>query len=88
MNGVSVKHISDKVLPSELGSACLMHSKANLLTRGCGEGKCSINCRRTKENRQLKLKRPKLLVTFREGFFKATLGLRDMGCVNSSQSFF
>lgn len=42
---VFVKHISDKVLPSELRSACLMHNKANLLPRGCGEGKCSAYCR-------------------------------------------
>ena len=30
------------------------HSKANLLTPGCGEGKCSVYCRApSKESRQL-----------------------------------
>ena len=53
MNGrVCINHLSDKVSLTKLGSACLMHSKVNPLTLGCGEGKYNVYCRVTiKEKR-------------------------------------
>ena len=48
--------------------------KPILLTPGCGEGKYSVYCRApNKENWQLMLKRTELS---REGFLKATFGVR------------
>ena len=48
-----------------------MHSKANLLTLGCGEEKCSVYCRApSKESRQLVLKRPELPEGFQGKVFK------------------
>jgi len=44
-----------------------MHSKADALTLGCGEGKCNIYC---KENVQLVLKNWNSPVAFRDGFLK------------------
>lgn len=37
------------MLPSTLGSTCLLHSKANLLTLGCTEAKYSIYLQGTKQ---------------------------------------
>lgn len=37
------------MLPSTLGFTCLLHSKANLLTLGCTEGKYSIYLQGTKQ---------------------------------------
>ena len=38
-----------------------VHSKANLLTLGCGEGKYSVYCRyQTRSTGQLMLKKPEL----------------------------
>ena len=66
-----------------------MHSKVNPLTLGCGEGKYNVYCRVTvKEKRHLQLKRPELLMAFEEGFFKTTVGMRDMGSVIGSCTFF
>lgn len=46
-------------------------TEANLLTQGCGEGKCSFYCRAPgKECRQLMLKSPKSLKAFTERFLK------------------
>lgn len=54
-----------------------MHSKANLLTPGCDEGKYSDYCRTpSKENGQLRLKRPELLHGFQEKVFKDSVGVR------------
>lgn len=48
-----------------------MHSKANPLTLGCGEGKCSVYCRvPSKESKWLVLRRPKLPKGFQEKVFK------------------
>ena len=48
-----------------------MRSKANLLTLGCAEGKCSIYCRhQTRSPRQLVLKTPKLPDGFQQSIFK------------------
>ena len=90
MNGrVYINHLSDKVSLTKLGSDCLMRSKVNLLTLGCGEGKYNVYCRVTiKEKRHLQLKRPELLMAFEAGFFKTTLGMRDMGSMISSCTFF
>ena len=66
-----------------------MHSKVNPLTLGSGEGKYNVYCRVTvKEKRHLQLKRRELLMAFEEGFFKTTVGMRDMGSVISSCTFF
>ena len=49
----------------------LGHSKANLLTLDCGEGKRSVYCRApSKESRLLVLQRPNSLMAFRERFLK------------------
>ena len=50
-----------------------MHSKANQLTLGCGEGKYSIYCRTPSKSRQLVLKRPELHAGFQEQFLKAAI---------------
>ena len=59
------------MLPNETWvhlSAC---SEANLLTLGCGERKCSINCRvLSKESRQLVPKRPGFPNGFQRNVFK------------------
>ena len=65
-----------------------MCSKANLLTLGCGEGKCSIYYPApSKDFRQLVLKRPKLPNGFRERILNTGLGREGMrevvGCVIS-----
>ena len=71
---------------TKLGSTLLPHSKATLLTLGCGEGKHSVYCRApSKENRQLVLKRPKLPSGFQGRFFlKAIFGVRVAACGLSS----
>ena len=56
-----------------------MRSKANLLTLGCGEGKCSVYCRASsKESRELVLKTPGLSDGFQGKVFKDRV--RDGGC--------
>ena len=65
-----------------------MCSKANLLTLGCGERKCSVcYLAPSKDFRQLVLKRPKLPNGFRERILNTGLGregLREVvGCVIS-----
>ena len=50
-----------------------MHSKANLLTLGCGEIRCSVNCCKECQARspgQLVLKRPELLKGFQGQVYK------------------
>ena len=44
--------------------------KAELLTLGCPEAKCSINCRAPKESKWLVFKRPKLPYYFQGKVFK------------------
>ena len=54
--------------------------KANLLTPGCGEGKCSVYCQApSKESKQLVLKRPKLPEGFQENVFKDRVRERAAG---------
>ena len=49
-----------------------MGSKANLLTLGCGEAKCSVYCRRQASRpEELVFKTPKRLVGFSKAFSKA-----------------
>lgn len=55
-----------------------IHSKSNLLTPGCGEGKCNIYCKASdlgssKEKGQLMLKRPNLSDWFQGRDFKGTV---------------
>ena len=63
----------------KLGSAHpLVCSKANLLTLGCREGKCSIYyAAPSKDFRQLVLKRPKLPNGFRERILKTGWGREE-----------
>ena len=59
---------------NKLGSTCPTHSKANLLTVGCGEEKYRVYCRApNKENRQLMLKRPELPSGFQGRVFKGNI---------------
>ena len=78
---------------ANLGSAHLMCSRANLPIPGCGKGKCSIYCKAfsvgpSKENRQLRLKRPKLPDGFQGRVFKDKVRERVAGCLISSWTFF
>lgn len=60
---------------TKLRSICPKHSKVNLPTWGCDEGKDSICCKTpSKEYGQLMLKQPASRVAFKEGFFKARGG--------------
>ena len=61
------------MLPNQTQVHSPAHSKANLLTPGGGEGKCSIYFRAIKEDRQLMLKRPKLPKGFQGKVFKDRL---------------
>ena len=73
---------------TRLGSAC-PRSKANLLTPGGGEGKCSTYCRRQARSQgSLVLKRPELPEAFRGRFIKTGGGRGLVGCVISSWTFF
>ena len=64
-------------------------SKANLLTLGCGEGKCKVYCRApSKESRQLTLKRPELSDGFQRKVFKDWVRERVAGYTVSSWTFF
>ena len=66
-----------KMLRTELRSAHPLQSKANPLTQGYGEGKYSVHCRASsKVKGQLMVKRPNSLMAFKEGFLKATFGVR------------
>ena len=48
-----------------------MPNKADLLTWGCGEGKCSVYCRApSKESRKLVIQRPELPKEFQGKVFK------------------
>ena len=59
------------LLPNQAWVCSPTHSKTNLLTLGCGEGKHNIDCRApSKENGQLMLKRPKLPDGFQGRGFK------------------
>ena len=60
---------------TELGSACPLCSKANLLTPGCGKGKYIVYCKvRSKENGHLVLKRPEELPNgFQGTIFKGNI---------------
>ena len=62
---------------TNLRSICPKHSKANLPTLGCDEGKGSICCK-TSSDFELMLKKPASSMPFREGFLKATGG-RGLG---------
>ena len=58
------------IITDQTRSAHSPHSKANLLTPDCGEGKHSIYFRLpSKDNGQLTLKRRELLDGFQERFF-------------------
>ena len=68
----------------ELGATCLLHSKASLLTLGCGEGKFDIYCRdQERRLRSLCSKDLNSWMAFREGLFKTVQG-RVTGCVMNS----
>ena len=70
--GFPCRHVFSykSVTETGFGSLCPTHSKDNLLTPGCGEGKNSIYCWvPSKENGQLVLKRPKLSYGFQGRFF-------------------
>ena len=65
MGGVIVGLGFPRVTRQKLEFADSPHSKAAVLTLGCGEGKYSIYCRLpSKENGQLMLKRPRLWTFF------------------------
>ena len=58
-------------LPNQAWVCLHVHNKANLLTSGCGEGKCSVCCRApSKESRQLVLRRPNHPESFQGKVFK------------------
>ena len=62
---------AEVLLPNQIQVHSPMHSKASLLTPGCGKGKHSVYCRvQSKESGQLMFKRPSILMAFREGFLK------------------
>ena len=70
---------------TKLGSTCPMHSKDNLLTPGCDEGKCGIyskvpNVAPNKENRRLRLNRPELSDGFQGRVFKGNIRGKDVMC--------
>ena len=70
------------MLPNQTWVHSPAHSKANLLTPGCGEGKYSVYFRApSKENGQLMLRRPKLPNGFQERGFKGSVreGLQGAG---------
>ena len=74
------------VLPNHTWVRSPMHSKANLLTPGCGEGKCSIYCKvpdkeSGTDKAQKSLNSP---MGFRKGFLNARWGKGVAGCVISS----
>ena len=51
------------------------HSKANLLTPGCGEGKCSVYCRApSKEFRTARVQKAKLPYGFQESICQLQIG--------------
>ena len=59
-----------------------MHNKANLMTPGCGQGKYSVYCKApnmgpNKENRKLRLTRPKLPSGFQGRGFKVSVRSED-----------
>ena len=69
--------------PSQVCS--LLCSKARLLTSGCGEGKCSVDCRApSKEKGQFRLKRPRFLDDFLGRGFEGSVREGTAGCVISS----
>ena len=54
------------------------HSKADLLTLACGDGKCSIYCgHQTRRSGQLMFKEPKLLDGFQGRVFKVKVKERS-----------
>ena len=60
----------------------LLCSKARLLTSGCGEGKCGVDCRApSKEKGQFRLKRPRLLDDFLGRGFEGNVREGTAGCV-------
>ena len=72
-----LKGTTELLLLLNLAWVCLpTWSKDNLLTPGCGDGKCSVYCRApSKESRQLVLKRPD---GFQGKVFKDRV--RERGC--------
>ena len=80
---ITIVDFGRKCLWTKHGATCLMHSKANLLTPGCGEGKYSVYC---KENKPLMLKRPKLPNDFEGRVFKDSVRERVTGYVISLYS--
>ena len=60
------------VLPNQTRFHVPMRGKASLLTPGCGEGKCSINCKSANTSRTggLCFKNPKLPEGFQQSNFK------------------
>ena len=74
---------------TKLRSICPKHSKVNLPTRGCDEGKDSICCKTpSKKYGQLMLKKSDFPLAFKEGLLKARGGRGLWGawsaCVQSS----
>ena len=67
-----------KCYRTELGSARPLHSKANLLTPGCGEGKYSVYLQGAKQGKQAarvqKTRTPRWLSG--KGFLRPTFGAR------------
>ena len=59
-----------------------------MLTPDCGEGKYSVYCRAPNKNRQLMLKRPKIIDDFQERDFKGSVREGAAGCVISPCTIF
>lgn len=71
------------LLQTELGSACSLSSKVNLLKTGCGEESTMFIAGSSKNCGQFKIKRSELLDGFsRKEFLKAKFGVRVAGCVS------
>ena len=71
-----------------LGFCHLSHNKANLLTPGGGEGKCSVYCRAlSRGNGQLWLKSPQLPDGFQEEFLKARWERGSQGAWSTGARF-
>ena len=69
---------------TKLRSICPKHSKVNLPTRGCDEGKDSICCKTpSKEYGQLMLKKTRLSLGFQGRAFKGKGRKRVVGCMIS-----
>ena len=77
------------MLPNQTWVCLSTCSKANLLTLGCGEGKCSVYCMEpSKESRQLVLKRPELCDGFQRKVLKDRVREGDCGVCDKLWTFF